>query len=1156
MTVDVATTKAFIAPNGGGAHSVNVGTGNVKVHAGAANNTSAIADAGNVTFAPDTPTFTNPQTTGGTLEGGKTYYYRISALNAGDQTTAVNGGSQTLSGTGENLTVFSTSGFGSSGKFTVPGVTGRCSYTATTGTQFQNIHDCTGTPADGAQVSNSEESVPGAEGNYKVPDGTNTNQVQVNWNSLPNANGYNVYRGTTSGEEQLVASNVSGTSYNDTGTAASGAMPTESASAGIGIAIAVNVAVINTDAFLAGNTTISAGSVSLESVSDGPSGFKVHATAGAGGSSVGVAGSIAVNVVVSNTVADVETPTPVAVNGDVSMNASSNLFNSATADAKQGSDGKASGVGASVAVNVVNDTTSAGLPDGAVLTGANNLTANATGSDRMVTVASGGASAGSGSIALSAQVAIAISNITTTASIGTGSALTINGALTAKATQNAGTTSTATGSASGGGTAAIGLSLALVVANHIVLSQLNRNLTASGNVSFTANGASANDTEAKSSAAGAPEKDGSSASTTVNGGSQDLSGGTLVVHDTSKFKSTGSFKVAGGTGTCSYGSKTATEFDTVSACTGTPDDGAAVTQDDNSTDSSGKDVNGKADDNLKVGNDRSKESDNGKDSGDGSTPKAKSGENGGTTVTVAAAVGIAVITAHSLANIADSTTLSTGGSLSLTSSEDVDSKVTADGSATEAKTATIGAAVAINLVKHQNEASSGTGDAITANGLSFSAGMNKSGPDKGNWSSGTDYSKGDVTTDTSDHKRYVAKNSVSNDTTAPHSDATNWKLINNWVSGTTYAAGDVVTDTDGKQYVAQGALANNTAAPNTDPVNWMPLSNEPDGKNTLDAESTAGSSGGKVSVAGSLALTLADFETSAEIRSTGGGGVILGTHDLSLSADSSVSDTSKAKASSKDSTKVGVGAGAAIALTTDITSALIDAGAVFSGAQKVTLSASGEDEMTTYAEAGTAGKDGSTLSLTADAAIALPKVWTTASIGGGTVETLTASGAVSINASQKASTTNTAKANAVNGTVVIGLALGIAIPDDQVHATISRTVTGTTVTLTASGSANDVTEADASATGAKGKGDDTSGKDVNGKGDDQVKNANQEGSDNTGKTSDTTDTSKGKAETSDKNEQGGNTVTVAGAAAINIAKAITDASLARPGQSALASECR
>src|SRR6266700_2256180 len=215
--------------------------------------------------------------------------------------------------------------------------------------------------------------------------------------------------------------------------------------------------------------------------------------------------------------------------------------------------------------------------------------------------------------------------------------------------------------------------LALVVANHIVLSQLNRNLTASGNVSFTANGASANDTEAKSSAAGAPEKDGSSASTTVNGGSQDLSGGTLVVHDTSKFKSTGSFKVAGGTGTCSYGSKTATEFDTVSACTGTPDDGAAVTQDDNSTDSSGKDVNGKADDNLKVGNDRSKESDNGKDSGDGSTPKAKSGENGGTTVTVAAAVGIAVITAHSLANIADSTTLSTGGSLSLTSSEDVDS---------------------------------------------------------------------------------------------------------------------------------------------------------------------------------------------------------------------------------------------------------------------------------------------------------------------------------------------------------------------------------------------------------------------------------------------------------------------------------------------------
>ncbi|HEX9505505.1 MAG TPA: hypothetical protein VGA62_05820, partial [Acidimicrobiia bacterium] len=707
VTVDVATTKAFIAPTDQiSVHTVNVGTGKVTVHAGASNVTSAIADAGNVKFSPDTPTFTNPQTTGGTLAGGTSYYYRISALNPGDQTTAVDGASQNLAG--GTLQVFSTSGFGTTGTFTVPGGTGRCSYTSTDATHFMGITNCTGMPADKATVSNSAESVPGGEGTYKVPDGTSTNTIQVNWTSLPNATGYNVYRGTTSGEEQLVASNVSGTSYVDTGTAASGAMPTENASAGIGIAIAVNVAVINTDAFLKGNTTLTAGGgVTVEALSGGPSGFTAHSTSGAGGSSVGVAGSIAVNVVVSNTVADVETPTPVAVTGDVTFKATSSLLNNATAEAKQATDGKASGIGASVSVNVVNDTTSSGLPDGSVLTGAHNLTATATGADRMVTVASGGASAGSGSLALSAEVAIAISNVTTTASIGTGATLTITGGLTAAATQNASTTTTSSGSASGGGTAAIGLSLSLVIANHIVQSQLHRNLSAGGAVSFTANGASANDTEATASAAGAPDKSGSSASTTVSGAGQNLTGGTLTVADASAFPMSGKFQVAGGTGTCTYSGKSGNQFTGVSVCTGTPADGAAVTANDNSKDSSGKDVNEKADDNLKVGNDDSKATDNGKDSGSGSTPKAKSGEDGGTTVTVAAAVSIAVITAQAWATIDPALTLTTTGAASFSSSEDIDSKVTANGSATEAKTANIGAAVAINLMKGRNEASSG-----------------------------------------------------------------------------------------------------------------------------------------------------------------------------------------------------------------------------------------------------------------------------------------------------------------------------------------------------------------------------------------------------------------------------------------------------------------
>ena len=149
------------------------------------------------------------------------------------------------------------------------------------------------------------------------------------------------------------------------------------------------------------------------------------------------------------------------------------------ATAKQATDGSASGVGISVGVNVVNDTTYAGLPDSTILNGAKNLTITATGTDAMTTTANGGASTGSGTVALAAQAAISISNITTSASIGSGSTLTLTGGLIAHATQNAKVTTKAAGDTKGGN-AGIGLSLGLEIANHLVDSQLGRNLTANG----------------------------------------------------------------------------------------------------------------------------------------------------------------------------------------------------------------------------------------------------------------------------------------------------------------------------------------------------------------------------------------------------------------------------------------------------------------------------------------------------------------------------------------------------------------------------------------------------------------------------------------------------------------------------------------------------
>ena len=188
-------------------------------------------------------------------------------------------------------------------------------------------------------------------------------------------------------------------------------------------------------------------------------------------------------------------------------------MSSATADAVQDSSGNTLGIGASFGLDVVNDTVTSGLPSGAQITGAKNLTITSDDTDSASTEADGGAGAGSGSAAISAQVAITISNVTTSASVAGGSDLTLTGTLTAHATQTASTKTIAKG-ATKGGNAGIGLSLALLSANHSVSSQLERNLTAAGDVSFAADGSSSNDTEATASSAGSQgKKDGGDAST-------------------------------------------------------------------------------------------------------------------------------------------------------------------------------------------------------------------------------------------------------------------------------------------------------------------------------------------------------------------------------------------------------------------------------------------------------------------------------------------------------------------------------------------------------------------------------------------------------------------------------------------------------------------
>ncbi len=1022
VTVDVATTKAYIASSDDSATTISTSGGTDLVHAGSTNNATSKADAGNVAFAPDALTLTS-QSCACVLTGGSTYYYEVTALYA-DDTAKIAGSGQFLDGLGtllDNLVVDDAGDFDASGgKFIVAsggGITGVCNYKSIVGNTLEFISGCTGTSVDTFTVTTLKESMPSPEKSIAIPGSDPLNQVTIKWTAVPDAVAYEVYRSTTAGQETFlddVTSPGLNPQYVDQGfepcsiTSAvvpcSNKPPTDDDKSGVGIAVGVTVADVNTTAYIGNNVAIDAKSVTVEAAAPSASTYATTAISGAGGTSVGVAGSIAVLVVVNNSTSDIEGTTANASlentavpanNTDLSLTAASNLTNTALATAKQASDGSTSGVGASFALNVVNDTTTAGLPDGSTIGGVNNLTISATDTDTASTTANGGASAGSGSIALSAQVAITLANVTTTASVGTGADLTISGKLMATANQTASAKTIALG-ATKGGSATIGLSLALALVNDNLFSQLARNLTAGGTVAFAANGVSSNDTEATASSAGAPGKS-------------------------------------------------------------TPTQGADDGQKNPTTKNAEGTVNQKADSNLSLANDTSKMSTGGtKDSGTSSTPAASSGEGGGTSVTVAAAVAIAIVNASALSGVMDDltvvtpTTGSPAPTVSFGTSEDTDSTAKSTGKAVMGSSANIGAAVSINVVKVTNVATIGMDDLINTGGLSLTAVMP----------------------------------------------------------------------------AATGSA--------------------PDGKHSLDTEATAGAGNGKFSIAGALALEFANIVTNAEIKANSTRGPpdqIKG--NVSLTATASVSSTVKAGAMDTSAGTVGIGAGAAVGSVNDATTASIDDGALISGAKAVTLSATTTDTENTSGASGTSGNPQSDAVFTADAAISLPTVITSATIAGATSQTLDASGAVSVTAKQTASATTMAKADASTGDVVVGLALALATPDDEVTATDTRELEGAAVTFSATGTSSTTTEADASAAGAKGDSGsgDGSGKTVNGKGTQQLQNANGESATTTGAQSKTQDTNGAKATTGESSGSSGNEVTVAGAAAINIVTSKTQASL-------------
>ncbi|MBW6507438.1 MAG: leukotoxin LktA family filamentous adhesin [Rhodobacteraceae bacterium] len=281
---------------------------------------------------------------------------------------------------------------------------------------------------------------------------------------------------------------------------------------GIGVAVSVNVVKETNTAYLGAAIHSGAGVNvrALQAVGAPTDTFLTSATSGAGGSKVGIAGSVALNILTLDTTARIAGGASVAAGAGASSITAKNAVSS-TAKAQPsdaGVTGGEVGVGASFAMNLVTATTTAELQNGATLTGGAGLAVAATSNLTTLTEASAGAAGG---IAVDASVALALLNQTTIARIGTGNALAMGaGAVSVIATNTGSNTATSTGE-NKSDKVGVGASAAVILGNgasggalkntSITTATLARSITA-GSLTITASANRTYDANATATAGG------------------------------------------------------------------------------------------------------------------------------------------------------------------------------------------------------------------------------------------------------------------------------------------------------------------------------------------------------------------------------------------------------------------------------------------------------------------------------------------------------------------------------------------------------------------------------------------------------------------------------------------------------------------------------
>ncbi|MBD3316694.1 MAG: hypothetical protein GF344_12975, partial [Chitinivibrionales bacterium] len=272
---------------------------------------------------------------------------------------------------------------------------------------------------------------------------------------------------------------------------------------GMGAAVALNSASPVTQAFIGGTVSAPQIEVQTSMAGDGESTSSAHAASGAGAAGTGVGGSLAINVANVKSLARIGSAATVTLTGALkectfrAVNESESV-----ADASAAGSGT-TGVGASLAINVVTTLTRAQIENGAAVNGANDLTLEADGTGAVLTTGSAGAEGGT---SIAPAVAFTYVSDTTEALLGSGSTLALSGALVVNAKQTGSLESRAAGNAVGA-SSIIGPSLAFSITDNVAEANVARDLDAAGAVSIEAESDRTSKTHARAGAAGAASSD-------------------------------------------------------------------------------------------------------------------------------------------------------------------------------------------------------------------------------------------------------------------------------------------------------------------------------------------------------------------------------------------------------------------------------------------------------------------------------------------------------------------------------------------------------------------------------------------------------------------------------------------------------------------------